>query len=366
MDEMQMELKKAKVQLVILRYPHHFDVTLDRGPQEDALAPRRKFGIRFEKLDREDENRGLKVLHVGPDGLLEEHNRRMERAGHWHLVVLPGMRVIHANGVDLQSRKMSEAVKTAGARLELTVSRNEVAGVTQRKVSNAATAIGAFLKAGGEQRRGTGPGLAAIPSEARGMYKIESTGTSAPQDAAYMPTISEAVEAPPVVQPEPAPPPAAPEQAAAAVAAAVVFAAEEHAVAAEVVEPSPPAETAPAAVAAAVAAAAVAVEAAAPPQQPPPQAAPPPAPTPAPAPAPAPTPAPQAPVPQPSAAKDAAAAVRESVNPSTSKKKEGAKLKEQRTEEEQRKVEERAQAAAEPENRTKQDFKVGGQSFTML
>merc|ERR1711881_705231 len=88
-DGMESALLCDEIRLRMVRYPEQFHVKLVK--REDVF----KWGFRFGKSQG-----GLRVADLSADGLLREYNEVRIAQGLFHLVVLPGMWIEAANGVE--------------------------------------------------------------------------------------------------------------------------------------------------------------------------------------------------------------------------------------------------------------------------
>jgi len=106
--DMQSELRADKVKILVSRYPHTFNVDLEKRPGASKL------GFKFEK-PKDRELQTLKITEVNEEGLLEEMNKQNLATGRCHLVVVPGMHIEAANGIDENGYKIAEELRTCKA-----------------------------------------------------------------------------------------------------------------------------------------------------------------------------------------------------------------------------------------------------------
>jgi hypothetical protein len=118
---MQKELRSASITCKVLRPPEVFSTELRKGGQQ------RKLGFKFEKPATSEV---LRITELVKDGLLDEVNRKHMANGCHHLVVMPGMRIEAANGIDQDFSKILDMIKKNDC-VQLRIRRNLLSKATE-------------------------------------------------------------------------------------------------------------------------------------------------------------------------------------------------------------------------------------------
>ncbi|CAE8624426.1 unnamed protein product [Polarella glacialis] len=115
--DMQQQLQNNNfVRIRLVRYPEHFQVSLD-------AAASASLGVKCVEDGHLPE---LHIKEIARSNRLEEHNVRNIQLGSWHLVVMPGMRITSVNGTRGTCEQLLKAIAAAGAGpMELFISRAE-------------------------------------------------------------------------------------------------------------------------------------------------------------------------------------------------------------------------------------------------
>jgi len=98
---MQHEIRSTKICAEIMRYPEVFAVTLRREG--------RRLGFRIE-YSQDSDMAEVRISQL-TEGALPVHNAEQVRAGMWHYVVLPDMRIQAANGASGRAALIAEELK---------------------------------------------------------------------------------------------------------------------------------------------------------------------------------------------------------------------------------------------------------------
>merc|ERR1712110_870431 len=113
-------LLRDEIRLRMVRYPEQFHVDLVK--RENAG----KWGFRFGKSQG-----GLRIADLSSDGLLREYNEVRMAQGLFHLVVLPGMWIEAANGVEGNLMQIKEEIRQSDS-LHLRFRRADLDGLTSQ------------------------------------------------------------------------------------------------------------------------------------------------------------------------------------------------------------------------------------------
>lgn len=103
LEGMQREIRSSKIVVKFLRYPEQFTVKLKKDG--------RRLGFRFERPPPGAVCEDVRMTEVLLEGALPDYNKEQVKAGKWHLVVLPDMRIMAANSVSGDGAEIAEELK---------------------------------------------------------------------------------------------------------------------------------------------------------------------------------------------------------------------------------------------------------------
>merc|ERR1712039_1011957 len=136
-DGMAQELRKPSVRMQIVRYPEVFHIELTKRPELS------KYGFKFEKPSNARLPE-LRITDMSDSGLLEEGNRHHISQGLFHLVVVPGMRIVAANSVEGDAAAIAQELRSNDAGVRLRVRRCEIIDGAKNKMKQQVSVLNAF------------------------------------------------------------------------------------------------------------------------------------------------------------------------------------------------------------------------------
>jgi hypothetical protein len=119
-DGMESALLSDEIRMRMVRYPERFHVDLVK---REAVG---RWGFKFGRSEG-----GLRIADLSSDGLLREHNEVRMSQGLFHLVVLPGMWIEAANGMEGDLAQIKAEIRRSDS-LHLRFRRADLDGLTSQ------------------------------------------------------------------------------------------------------------------------------------------------------------------------------------------------------------------------------------------
>jgi len=140
-EGMAQELKKKDtIELVIMRYPEEFEISVSKKAGDGSL---KKLGLTYEKPAEGQLQQELKVKEVKKDGLVWTSNQAQAESRMFHQVVLTGMRIVQVNSIVGDANLMREELKNAED-VTIRLRRSEVYALRRDKALRQAKILAAF------------------------------------------------------------------------------------------------------------------------------------------------------------------------------------------------------------------------------